>query len=91
MCEQHGIASTRSFALINLHRPPAAGRMALATSFAQRARAEPAAQIAVLMAADVLETVAAIDERRSSVRTTCSARWRGVRARQDITPRCWRP
>ncbi len=64
MCEQHGIASTRSFALINLgivHQQ--AGRMALAASFAQRARAEPAAEIAVLMAADVLETMAAIEQR----------------------------
>jgi predicted ATPase/DNA-binding SARP family transcriptional activator len=62
-CEQHGIASTRSFALINLaivHQQ--AGRMALATSFAQRARAEPAAEIAVLLAADVLETMAAIEQ-----------------------------
>jgi tetratricopeptide (TPR) repeat protein len=64
VCEQHGIASTRSFALINLgivHQQ--AGRMALAASFAQRARAEPAAEIAVLLAADVLETMAAIEQR----------------------------
>ncbi|HSC63794.1 MAG TPA: tetratricopeptide repeat protein [Caldimonas sp.] len=63
VCEQHGIASTRSFALLNLgivHQR--AGRMALATSFAQRARAEPAAELAVLLAADVLETLVAIDK-----------------------------
>jgi tetratricopeptide (TPR) repeat protein len=64
VCEQHGIASTRSFALINLaivHQQ--AGRLPLATSFAHRARSEPAAEIAVLLAADVLETIVAIEQR----------------------------
>jgi len=67
-CEQHGIASTRSFALINLaivHQQ--AGRMALATSFAQRARAEPAA---TMRAGDTMGSLTTALDSRAMGRTT---------------------
>lgn len=61
VADQHDIANTRAFALVNLaavHQQ--AGNTALALSFADRARAEPAAEIAVLLAADAAATLAAI-------------------------------
>lgn len=63
VAERHDIGSTRAFALINLglvqHRR---GSPALALSYAHRARAEPAAELGVLLAADALEVMAAIDQ-----------------------------
>ena len=63
VAEQHDIGSTRAFALVNLglvqHRR---GKPALALSYAQRARAEPAAELGVLLTADALEVMAAIDQ-----------------------------
>ena len=63
--ERHGIASSRAFALINLaqvHQRDANGPLAM--SYAERARADPAAEIAVLLAADVViayVTIEALD------------------------------
>ena len=62
IAEQHGIASTRAFALVNLalvHEKRGDG--ALAQSFARRARAEPAAEPAVLTAADTVIATTATD------------------------------
>jgi predicted ATPase/DNA-binding SARP family transcriptional activator len=62
--EQHGIASTRAFALVNLaivHHQ--SGHQALAESFAQRARKEPAAEPSVLLAVDAVMVRAALDRR----------------------------
>lgn len=62
--ERHGVASSRAFALINLaqvhHR---AGNASLAMAYAERARAEPAAELAVLLAADVVIAQVTIDAR----------------------------
>ena len=67
VAEQHDIGSTRAFALVNLglvqHR---CGKPALALSYAQRARAEPAAEVGVLLAADALEVMAAIEQQAFS-------------------------
>ena len=64
VADQHGIASTRAFALVNLaivHLH--SGRAELALSYAQRASAEPAAEIGVHLAVAVLHTLMAIDQR----------------------------
>jgi predicted ATPase/DNA-binding SARP family transcriptional activator len=60
--ERHGIASTHAYALVNLalvHHE--AGRGSLARSFAQRARAAPAAEIAVLLAAQTVLVLGAVE------------------------------
>lgn len=62
LSEQHGIASTRAFALVNLaivHLE--SGRYALAQTFAQRARAEPAAELGVLLSVHAILVVTAIE------------------------------
>jgi predicted ATPase/DNA-binding SARP family transcriptional activator len=60
--ERRGIASTHAYALVNLaltHQE--AGRYGAARSFAERARAAPAAEIAVLLAAETVMLLCAID------------------------------
>jgi predicted ATPase/DNA-binding SARP family transcriptional activator len=62
VAEQHGIDSSRAFALVNLgvvHQHQ--GKPALAQSFARRSRDGPSAEVAVLLAADAVLTLAAID------------------------------
>ena len=64
IAEQHGIASTRAFALVNLAIVHQVGQRAeLALSYAQRAAAEPAAELGVLLAFDVVCTLLAIEQR----------------------------
>ncbi len=62
LSEQQGIASTRAFALVNLaivHLE--CGRFALAQTFAQRARDEPAAELGVVLSVHAILVVAAIE------------------------------
>lgn len=60
--ERHGIASSRAFALVNLSQVHLrSGNGPLALSYAERAQAEPAAEIAVLLAADVVTAQVAIE------------------------------
>ena len=64
VADQHGIASTRAFALVNLailHQH--GGRTELALSYAQRASAEPAAEVGVRLAVEVVHTLVAIEQR----------------------------
>lgn len=64
VAEQHGVDSSRCFALVNLaivHRHQ--GKPGLAQSFARRARDELSAEVAVLLSADAVLTLAAIDLR----------------------------
>lgn len=61
--EQHGIPSSRAFALANLalvHQR--LGHAALALSFADRARAEPAAEVAVRLGAHSATLLARLDQ-----------------------------
>lgn len=82
VADQHGIASTRAFALVNLaivHQH--SGRAELALSYAQRASAEPAAEVGVHLAVEVVHTLVAI-ERRDFGRAGQALRALAERARQ---------
>ncbi len=82
IAEQHGLASTRAFALVNLglvHLQ--AGRLDLALSFAQRAAGDSAAEIGVLLGADVVRTQVAIAQQRHAA-AQMSLRALATRAQQ---------
>ena len=83
MAEQHGIGSSRAYALVNLaltHQQAGHGPLALA--YAQRARDEPAAELAVLLSADAVAVRVAIAggalERASQALTTLAQRARST-------------